>query len=361
MGDGLVQRASRHSPQRLWQTSARACTWRSGREGLPLASFSGALEAFILEAGSARSTSDSARIHAALAEKKSVWIDLDAPSADTDRLLEVLRLHSLTVEDIWFDRSGPKIDEFPDYVYICAHTLRRHGAEIVPIEVDLVVGKHFVLTHDKARVVTDTLREELGRCPRVLSRGPPWVAYAVLDALVDAYMPLIDDFDDEIERVEEEVLAKAGMPEGTRILPQVLALRRSLQALRRMAIHQREVLMRLARGEFAFFPPEVLPYLRDVYDHFVRVGDLAESCRDLVTSTLEVFLSAQSNRMNEVMKTLTLISTVTLPLTFIAGVYGMNFEHMPELAWRWGYAFALLLMAVVAGCIVLWFRHKRWL
>lgn len=290
-----------------------------------------------------------------------MWIDLGARSADTDRLLEVLRLHTLTVEDIWFDRSGPKIDEFPEYLYVCTHTLRRRGTQLVPIEVDLIIGKHFVLTYDKARVVTDALREELARCPRILAGGPPWVAHAVLDALVDAYMPLIDDFDDEIARVEDEVLAKAGKPEGTRILQQVLALRRSLQALRRVAIHQREVLMRLARGEFAVFPREVLPYLRDVYDHFVRVCDLAESYRDLVTSALEAYLSAQSNRLNEVMKTLTLISTVMLPLTFIAGVYGMNFEHMPELAWQWGYAFALLLMAVVAATIVLWFRRKRWI
>ena len=126
-------------------------------------------------------------------------------------------------------------------------------------------------------------------------------------------------------------------------------------------MHQRELLLRLARGEFDVFPPDMLPYMRDVHDHFVRVGDLADSYRDLVTSALDAYLSVQSNRMNEVMKTLTLISTVMLPLTFIAGVYGMNFDHMPELKWQLGYPFALGLMAVVAVSAVVWFRYRRWL
>ena len=308
-----------------------------------------------------RRTDDPADMRAALTSKKPLWIELGEHTPDADRLLEVLRLHTLTVEDIWFDRPVPKLDEFADYLYVCVHTLRRRGGEIVPIEIDLVIGKHFVLTHDEAGVVTGPLRDELTRSPRLLVRGPAWMAHALLDSLVDAYMPLIDDFDEEIERMQNEVLAKAGKPEGTTILQQVLALKRSLQALRRITIHQREVLLRLSRGEFAVFPPEALPYMRDVYDHFVRVADLAESYRELVASTLEAYLSVQSNSLNSVMKTLTLISTVMLPLTFIAGVYGMNFEHMPELRWPWGYAFALSLMAVVAGSIVWWFWRKRWL
>ena len=127
-----------------------------------------------------------------------------------------------------------------------------------------------------------------------------------------------------------------------------------------MSIREREILMRLARGEFDVVPPEALPYFRDVYDHLVRVADLAESYRDLVTGALDAYLSAQSNRMNEIMKTLTLMSTVMLPLTFIAGVYGMNYENMPELKWRYGYPFALGLMAAVGVAIVVWFRRRKW-
>ena len=126
-------------------------------------------------------------------------------------------------------------------------------------------------------------------------------------------------------------------------------------------VHQREILLRLSRGEFDELPPEVLPFYRDVYDHFLRINDLAEGYRDLVTSALDAYLSVQSNRMNEIMKTLTLISTTMLPLTFIVGLYGMNFKHMPELEWTWGYPAALALMAAVAGGIALWFRHRGWL
>jgi magnesium transporter len=144
------------------------------------------------------------------------------------------------------------------------------------------------------------------------------------------------------------------------VLTRIFELKRSLQALRRISIPEREIFLRMSRGEFDVVPHDALPYFRDVYDHLVRVADFAESYRDMVTSALDAYLSAQSNRMNEIMKTLTLISTVMLPLTFIAGIYGMNFDLMPELKWRYGYAFALGLMAVVALAIIAWFRRRRW-
>jgi magnesium transporter len=134
-----------------------------------------------------------------------------------------------------------------------------------------------------------------------------------------------------------------------------------LQELRRTSVHQREILLRLARGEFDEIPADAVPFYRDVYDHFLRFSDLVESYRDLETGALEAYLSVQSNRMNEIMKTLTLISTVMLPVTFIAGVYGMNFKVIPELDWKYGYAYVLGLMAVVTIGILAWFRHRGWL
>jgi magnesium transporter len=141
----------------------------------------------------------------------------------------------------------------------------------------------------------------------------------------------------------------------------ILAFKRRLQELRRMSIHQREILLRVARGEFDEIPADALPFFRDVYDHFLRINDIAEGYRDLVSSALDAYLSVQSNRMNEIMKTLTLMSTVMLPLTFIAGVYGMNFKHMPELEWVWGYPAALGLMVSVVVAIGLWFHHRGWI
>ncbi|HEY1955677.1 MAG TPA: magnesium/cobalt transporter CorA [Polyangiaceae bacterium] len=320
------------------------------------------MRAFILEGDALSETTDLAAVRAAVEAKKTMWIDLEAQSPEVDALLEgPLGLHPLTIEDIWSDRPSPKADEFPTYLYVCAHTVKRSNGDLHTCEVDLVVGASFVVTHDATGIVSAAVRDDLKRSPRLLMRGAPWVAHTILDRLVDGYLPVIDAFDDDVEALEDDVLAKAGTPEGGAVLGRILALKRSLQSLRRVSIHQRELLLRLARGEFAIFPPDVLPYLRDVHDHFVRVGDLADSYRDLVTSALDAYLSVQSNRMNEVMKTLTLISTVMLPLTFIAGVYGMNFDHMPELHWRYGYPFALGLMAVVALAAVLWFRHKRWI
>ena len=321
-----------------------------------------AMRAFILDGDKVRETDDLAEVKKAATDAKAMWIDLGEQTPEVMTLLtDVLHIHPLTLEDIWTDRPSPKIDEFPEYVYVCAHCVKRSKeGEIQTCEVDLVISKTFVVTHDTQGLVTIGVREEILRTPRLLQKGAAWVAHAVLDQLVDGYLPVIDAIDADVEALEDDVLAKAGTPEGGSVLQRILALKGSLQSLRRVSIHQRELLLRLARGEFAIFPPDLLPYLRDVHDHFVRVGDLADSYRDLVTSALDAYLSVQSNRMNEVMKTLTLISTVMLPITFIAGVYGMNFEHMPELRWEYGYPYALGLMAAVAIGAVLFFRHKKW-
>lgn len=319
------------------------------------------MRAWVLRGETVEPTTDPKAIRAAIDDKRPTWIDLEGQSNEAVELLQHVGLHPLTIEDIWVDNPGPKLDTFPTYLYVCAHTLKRTGDELHHCELDIIVTKSVVITHDNTHSVTAAIASELERSPRLLAKGPAWLAHAVLDRLVDAYLPIIDAFDDDIETLEDDVLAKAGTPEGTAVLTRILALKRSLQSLRRVSVHQRELLLRLSRGEFDVFPPDVLPYLRDVHDHFVRVGDLADSYRDLVTSALDAYLSVQSNRMNEIMKTLTLISTVMLPLTFIAGVYGMNFDHMPELKWNLGYPFALGLMAVVAVGAVVWFRKRRWL
>jgi len=319
------------------------------------------VRAYILEDGAVREATEHAEVKAAFEARRPLWIDLGGQTKGTDALLsETFGLHPLVIEDIWIDRSSPKVDEFPGYLYVCIHSMKREGAELVTCELDVVVGSFWVITHDPQEITTPGLREELLRSPRLLSRGAAWLAHAILDRLVDGYLPLIDAFDDDIGTLEDDVLAKAGTPEGKTLLERILTLKRSLQSLRRVSVHQRELLLRLARGEFEIFPADILPYLRDVHDHFVRVGDLADSYRDLVTSALDAYLSVQSNRMNEVMKTLTLISTVMLPLTFVAGLYGMNFEHMPELKWEFGYPFALGLMLVIAIGAFVWFRYKRW-
>ena len=322
------------------------------------------MKAFVFAGGALQQTDSLDDVRAARAAKQLVWVDLEAQTPETEALLrETFALHPLTIEDIWSERASPKVEEFTDYLYVLVHAVAREtGATATDLrELDVVIGADFVITHDQTGASTKSVRDDLAQSPKLIERGAVWLGYALIDRLVDAYLPVIDCFDDEIETLENDVLAKAGTPEGQPVLARILGLKRALQGLRRVAVHQREVLLRLARGEFDHIPADALPYFRNVHDHFVRVGDLADSYRDLVTSALEAYLSVQSNRMNQVMKTLTLISTILLPITFIASVYGMNFENMPGQHAAWGYPMSLGLMALVALAAYLWFRYKRWL
>jgi magnesium transporter len=321
------------------------------------------MQARILDGDKLRTTTSPAEIRTALEANQRIWIDLERHSADADALLaDVLKLHPLTIEDIWAERSRPKIDDFDPYLYLIVHGIgaAKHD-KLQSVELDVVMGPNWLVTHDPAGLVSDDVGTELDHSPRLLVKGVAWVAHALLDRAVDGYMPVIDQLDTEIEQLENDTLDKAGTPRGRNVLLRILAFKRRLQELRRMGIYQREILLRLSRGEFDEIPTDALPFYRDVYDHFLRINDIAEGYRDLVTSALDAYLSVQSNRMNEIMKTLTLMSTTMLPLTFIVGLYGMNFKHMPELEWVWGYPGALGLMVVVAGSILLWFRHRGWL
>jgi magnesium transporter len=317
----------------------------------------------ILEDDKLVATTSLKEICAALAAKKKIWIDLERHSPEGDELLrDVLKIHPLTIEDIWGPRSQPKIDDFDEYLYVIIHGVgARKKDKLELVEIDVVIGETWLVTHDRDGLVTDDIGTELDHSPRLLQKGIAWLAHAVLDRAVDRYLPVIDQLDAEIEQLEVDVLEKAGTPKGKRVLARILAFKRMLAKLRRMSIHQREILLRLSRGELDEIPAEALPFFRDVYDHFLRIADITEGYRDLVTSALDAYLSVQSNRMNEIMKALTLMSTVMLPLTFIVGLYGMNFKHMPELEWVWGYPAAIGFMILVVTGIVLWFRHRGWI
>jgi len=327
------------------------------------------VQARILEDGKLHATTNATEIRAALAEKKRIWIELERHSPEADAILsEVLKIHPLTIEDIWSSRSLPKIDDFDEYLYVLIHGIEgKKKSKLALIEIDILIGDNWLVTHDRDGLIADDIGTELDHSPRLMQKGIAWLAHAVLDRAVDRYLPVISQLDAEIEELELDVLAKAGTQKGKRVLARILAFKRTLQELRRMSIHQREILLRLSRGDFGEIPADAIPFYRDVYDHFLRINDISESYRDLVSSLLDAYLSVQSNRMNEVMKTLTLMSTVMLPLTFIAGIYGMNFDpeysplNMPELRWFFGYPFALVLMAVVAFGILLWFRRKGWI
>ena len=320
--------------------------------------------AYILENGDIQTTRSAADVRAALAEGKIFWLELEERTDETSELLaDTFQIHPLVIEDIWGDRSQPKIEDFDSYLYVIVHGVKHSSTveDIELVELDLVLGKTWVITYQHGSRSVEACKAELERSPRLLRRGPVWIAHTLLDHLVDHYLPIIDAFDEDIVSIEDSILKVQRGDEGQALLARMFSLKRSLLRLRRVSMHQRDILLRLSRAEFDEIPPEAMPFFRDVYDHFARFTDLTENYRDLLTSVLEVYLSMQSNRMNEVMKALTLMSTIMLPLTFIAGVYGMNFEHMPELRWPHGYGFALALMGLVAVTIVAFFHKKRWL
>ncbi len=319
------------------------------------------MRAHYVAEGKVQTTEELDVILSLIAKGIHVWVILASKEKTPEKLFETLTVHPLTVEDVWNENGTPKVEEFDNYLYVRSYGIRESSKEeLVQCELDLVLGKNFLLSHDGASVLGD-LEQEYVRNPKLLTKGVGYIAHAMLDTLVDRFLPVVDYFDKTVEALENEVMSKAGTPGGQSVLERLFELKRELQSFRRSAAQQREIFLRLGRGEYEEIPKELVPFFRDIYDHFMRMIDLVESYREMASNSLDIFLSVQANRMNEVMKTLTLMSTIMLPLSFIAGVYGMNFKRMPELEWHNGYEFALFLMAAVAVTILVWFKRKRWI
>jgi magnesium transporter len=299
-----------------------------------------------------------------LKDKSSVvWVDMDAPTTDDERiLLDVFKFHPLTVEDCRENRHYPKIEEFPDYVYFIVHgvTADTSPEAFNTIELDGFLGPNYVITyhHDTFRSINN-VKQLLRTSPVACQRGAPFLLHQILDQVVDYYSPILDSFDEKIDLLEDNIFALK--KPNNQILAEIMDLKRGVLRLRRISTKQMDILYRMSRGEFHLIPPEMLPFYRDIYDHLVRVTDLAESYRDLIGGSLDAYLSVVSNRLNEIMKVLTIFSAVMLPLTFIAGVYGMNFENMPELHSRYGYYAAWGLMILVAIVMLGFFWRRGWI
>jgi len=292
-----------------------------------------------------------------------IWVDMEAPTeADERVLLDVFKFHPLTVEDCRENRHYPKIEEFEGYLYFIIHGVT---ADISPerfntIELDGFLGRNYVITyhHEMFRSINN-VKQLLRTTPVACQRGTAFLLHQILDQVVDYYSPVLDDFDDRIDKLEDDIFTLRRP--NNMILSEIMDLKRSVLRLRRISGKQMDILHRMSRGEFALITEDMRPFYRDVYDHLVRVVDLAESYRDLISGSLEAYLSVVSNRLNEIMKVLTIFSAIMLPLTFIAGVYGMNFENMPELHSRYGYYAVWVIMLVVAVAMLLFFRARGWI
>jgi len=270
-------------------------------------------------------------------------------------------LHPLVMEDILSTRQRPKMEDYESYLYLVIRmiTYDPDHESIQDEQVSILLGKNFVLSfQEQPGDVFDPIRKRL-RNPdsRLRKHGPDYLAYALMDAIVDHYFVSLEQVGERIIGLEESLMQDVENVE----LDQIHHLKREMIYLRKSIWPLREVISQLNRGESTLFNKKTLVFLRDVYDHTIQVVDTIESYRDMISSLLDLYMSTLSNRMNEVMKVLTIIATIFIPLTFIAGIYGMNFEHMPELGWKWSYPIIWSIMLVVGGIMLLYFRRKKWL
>jgi magnesium transporter len=270
-------------------------------------------------------------------------------------------LHPLVLEDVVNTNQRPKMEDYGDYIYIVLKMIHIGERGSLRIEqISIIVGASFVATFQEGldgnvfAPIRERLRSGKGR---LRSQGADALAHSLVDFIVDSYFAAVETMGEAISDVEETVVLRP--TEET--MRQIYRLKRRMIELRRAVWPAREVMSALERRESPLIGPEVAVYFRDVYDHTIQVIDTLEAYREMVSGLLDIYLTSLSNRMNEVMKFLTIVGTIFIPLTFIAGVYGMNFQHMPELHWRWGYFAALGLMGLVALVMLLFFRRKRWL
>lgn len=290
------------------------------------------------------------------------WINVDGVhSVDVvERLGAAFGIHPLFLEDVLNTNQRPKIEDFGSYVYAVLKMLSvRSDGGVDSEQVSLLFGDRWLITFQEGKAgdvfdpVRRWIRENRGRICRL---GPDYLAYSLVDVIVDNYFGVVERLGDRLDALEDRLLARAERDD----LRQLHELRVELVTLRRAAWPVREVVAGLQRSGSALIREPTQVYLRDVHDHAIQIIDTLDTYRDLSAGLLEIYLTNASNRLNEVMKVLTIIATIFIPLTFIVGIYGMNFDVMPELRWRWGYPAVMLLMAGIAGGMVWYFRRKRW-
>ncbi len=291
------------------------------------------------------------------------WINIDGlhEVEVIEKVGKHFSLHPLLLEDVVNTEQRPKLEDYGNYLFIVLKMLYlvEERNIIMTEQMSFILGPNYVISfQERVGDVFEQVRERIrNKRVRIRSSGADYLAYALIDAIVDNYFILLEKFGETIENLEEELVANPTQ----NTLQKIHSLKRELIFLRKSVWPLREVISSMDRGESQLIHKSTEAYLRDLYDHTIQVIDTVETFRDMVSGMLDVYLSSVGNRMNEVMKVLTIIATIFIPLTFIAGIYGMNFENMPELHKNWGYPAALLLMFAVACVMVVYFRRKKWL
>ncbi len=291
------------------------------------------------------------------------WINFSGISQvkNLEKLGECFNIHSLVLEDILDVEQRPKIEDYEDYLYIALKTINLTSeAEAIESEqVSLILGPHYIISlHEGDGDLFAPIRERLIRGKgRIRKMGADYLAYAIIDLIVDNYFVALETFSDKVEFLEDEVVIRPTpqtLREVHRFKNDMIMLRKSLWPLR-------EVIARLERRESPLISDSLIMYFKDVYDHTIIAIEEVETYRDILSGMLDIYLSSISNRLNQIMKVLTIIATIFMPLTFITGLYGMNFQNMPGLRWQYGYWGAVGIMVLITASMLLYFRKKRWI
>jgi len=291
------------------------------------------------------------------------WINIDGIHnvEIIEKLGSRFGLHPLLMEDIVNTEQRPKMEDYGEYIFIVLRMLFRqdNAGAIEGEQVSLILGSNFVISfQEKEGDVFEPVRDRIRKAKgRIRKAGPDYLAYALLDAIVDNYFMVLESAGEMIEDTEEQL----AIYPSPAILQSVRKLKKEMIFLRKSVWPLRELVSSLERCESPLIHESTGAYLRDVYDHTIQIIDTVESYRDTISGMLDIYLSSISNKMNEVMKVLTIFASIFIPLTFVAGIYGMNFEFMPELGWHWAYFALLSVMAVIGASMVFYFRRKKWL
>lgn len=298
--------------------------------------------------------------------KGVIWVDFEgAPNAEAEPILrDKFHFHPLAIDDALQENHSPKLDDWGSYLYIVMHTILFDPAEgeVKTQELDFFVGSNYLVTHHDAPIeAVDQIWKTCQRDERIMKGGPDHLLYRILDEIASRYMPVVEKLDLAIDELEDDIF----IGKNTATLEKLFTLKRAVLYLQRILARQREVLNQLARDPYDQIDAKDRVYFRDVYDHLVRLYDIIESVRDLISGTMDTYLSVINNRMNEIMKTLTVITTLFMPLSFVTGFFGMNFlqPSAPLNIWTGLPAFLVTLAIILFTPLVMfgWMRHRKWM
>jgi magnesium transporter len=290
-----------------------------------------------------------------------VWADVSDPtSRDFEELAEEIVFHHLSIEDCRNENQRPKVEEYPGYYFVVLYEAQLAGPtdRLELRELNIFLGKNYLVTvHSRPIRAIDTAARLWPEWMDRAEEGAGLLAYLLIDAIVDDYLPLLDIVSERMDDLEDSIFGEW----RAEVIEEIFSVKKKLLYLRRSITPLRDVFNTMLRREQPIFPREIHIYFQDVFDHLIRVADTIDTLRDMLSSTMDAYLSVSGNRMNKIMKRLTSISTILMSVTLIAGIYGMNFIFMPELRWRYGYVYALLSMVVVGVALYLYLKKVDWI